>query len=200
MNIDELKKDWKSQKTPKEDIGIDQNLSSRLDEFQQIQRKTRLNNVICSILFVCSIIFLWCVVYFMQEASWWVYSGILVLSVEMVLGTGFAWYRTSLKKADHLRVDSYSYITKAIKKLLYRKVFLRYIIPVYSLMLLTGINMVYVDVLSDFSITWQLMIHFGVSLAIVFFVGIEFWKRLKKQRNEIDPMIIDLQIIKERLE
>lgn len=60
--------------------------------------------------------------------------------------------------------------------------------------------MVYVDVLSDFSITWQLMIHFGVSLAIVFFVGIEFWKRLKKQRNEIDPMITDLQVIKERLE
>ena len=132
MNIDELKKDWKSQKTPKEDIGIDQNLSSRLDKFQQIQRKTRLNNVICSILFVCSIIFLWGVVYFMQEASWWVYSGILVLSAEMGLGSGFAWYRTTLKKAEHRRVDSYSYITKAIEKRKYRKIFLRYIIPVFS--------------------------------------------------------------------
>lgn len=199
MNIDELKKDWKTRKTPVEDVGIDQKLSSRLDEYHQIQRKTRLNNVICSILFGCSIIFLWCVVYFMQEASWWVYSGILVLSVEMVLGSGFAWYRTSLKKADHIQVDSYTYITKAIQKLRYRKLFSRYIIPLYSLLLVTGINLVYVDVLSDYSMIWRLMIHFAVSLAIAVFVVLEFRKRIKKQRNEIDPMIVDLKSVKERL-
>jgi dolichyl-phosphate-mannose--protein O-mannosyl transferase len=139
-------------------------------------------------------------VYFLGNTSWWVYTGVIIMTVEMIATAAFAWYRNSLKKWGNVQSNSYNYILAAIKKLKYRKFLMIYVMPMYGLLLITGINLVYIDVISELSSTLRWVIHLSVSGILAVFFIVQIARRLKKERREIDPLIEELQAMKEGLE
>jgi hypothetical protein len=139
-------------------------------------------------------------VYFLGNTSWWVYTGVIIMTVEMIATAVFAWYRNSLKKWGNVQSNSYNYIWVAIKKLKYRKFLMICVMPIYGLLLITGINLVYIDVISDLTITLRWVIHLGLSFLMAGFFFLTIRKKFKKERREIDPLIKELQTIKEGLE
>ena len=200
MNIDDLKSDWKSQQKPGSSAKQEVDPTSLLNSFENVQHKTKKENIILSITLSLTIAFLWGMVYFLGNTSWWVYTGVIIMTVEMIATAAFAWYRNSLKKWGNVQSDSYNHILAAIKKLKYRKFLMIYVLPVYAILLITGINLVYIDVIGDMSLILRWVIHLGVSVLMGGFFFYELNRRLKKERREIDPMIEELQAIKKGLE
>ena len=200
MNIDDLKSDWKSQQKPGSSAKQEVDPTSLLNSFENVQHKTKKENIILSITLSLTIAFLWGMVYFLGNTSWWVYTGVIIMTVEMIATAAFAWYRNSLKKWGNVQSDSYNHILAAIKKLKYRKFLMIYVMPMYGLLLITGINLVYIDVISELSSTLRWVIHLSVSGILAVFFIVQIARRLKKERREIDPLIEELQAMKEGLE
>ena len=200
MNIDDLKSDWKSQQKPGSSAKQEIDPTSLLNSFEKVQHKTKKENIILSITLSLTIAFLWGMVYFLGNTSWWVYTGVIIMTVEMIATAAFAWYRNSLKKWGNVQSNSYNYILAAIKKLKYRKFLMIYVMPMYGLLLITGINLVYIDVISELSSTLRWVIHLSVSGILAVFFIVQIARRLKKERREIDPLIEELQAMKEGLE
>ncbi|NGP88941.1 hypothetical protein [Fodinibius halophilus] len=200
MNLDELKSDWQSMDKPSTFEVDSKQFKKMINYFEQIQQKTRKENIIMSILFVLSIAFLWAMYSFMNNASWWVWSGVSILSVEMVAAAVFAWYRNTGKKWKQLRRESQQYLSLAIRKLKYRKFLMLVIIPIYTLLLIVAINLIYIDVLSDLRLLWRWAIHCGVSVVLAGFVGFEIRRRYRREQQEITPLIDEFEAIKEGMD
>lgn len=200
MNLNELRSDWQSMDKPSSFDADNQQFATMLNSFEKIQRKTRKENIFLSILFVLTIAFLWGMFSFIDGASWWVWSGIMIMTVEMIVAGIFAWYRNTSKKWKDLRQNSRRYLSSAIRKLKYRKLLMLMIIPVYTLLLIVAINLIYVEVLSDLRLYWRWIIHVGVSLMIAGFVAFEIRRRYNKEQESIDPLIQEFESLKEGLE
>ena len=200
MNLNDLKSDWQSMDKPSSLDADNKQYATMLNSFEDIQRKTRKENIVITILFVLTIAFLWGMFSFVDDASWWVWSGIMIMTVEMILAGIFAWYRNTSKKWNNLRQNSRRYLSSAIRKLKYRKVLMLIVIPVYTLLLIVALNLIYVGVLSDLQLIWRWIIHAGVSIVIAGFVAFEVRRRYNKEQQTIDPLIRDFESMKEGLE
>ncbi|TYP94078.1 hypothetical protein LX73_1802 [Fodinibius salinus] len=200
MNLNDFKSDWQSMDKPSSFDAENQQFATMLNNFEDIQRKTRKENIAISIAFLLTIAFLWGMFWFMDDASWWVWSGIMIMTVEMIVAGIFAWYRNTSKKWSNLRQNSRRYLSSAIRKLKCRKVLMLIIIPVYTLLLIVALNLIYVGVLSDLRLMWRWVIHMGVSIMIAGFVAFEVRRRYNKEQQTIDPLIRDFESMKEGLE
>ncbi|WP_211359395.1 hypothetical protein [Fodinibius salinus] len=198
--MNDFKSDWQSMDKPSSFDAENQQFATMLNNFEDIQRKTRKENIAISIAFLLTIAFLWGMFWFMDDASWWVWSGIMIMTVEMIVAGIFAWYRNTSKKWSNLRQNSRRYLSSAIRKLKCRKVLMLIIIPVYTLLLIVALNLIYVGVLSDLRLMWRWVIHMGVSIMIAGFVAFEVRRRYNKEQQTIDPLIRDFESMKEGLE
>ncbi|WP_171032933.1 hypothetical protein [Fodinibius saliphilus] len=200
MNLDELKSDWQSMDKPDSFEVDSESFKKMLSQFEQIQQKTKKENIVLTVLFFLTIAFLWGMFLLMGKHSWWVWSGLLIITAEMVIAGGFAWYRNTGKRWKQLRQESAQYLQLAISKLKYRRFLMLVIIPVYILLLIVAINFIYMDVISDLQLQWRLIIHFGISVALAGFTVAEIWRRYRRECREIDPIIEEFESLKKKLE
>ncbi len=124
--------------------------------------------------------------------------GLLVLN--MLVALVFLLRQSLGWQPHHVDQDTKLFLERHLNKLYARKRLTYVVIPVYLLVLVLGINLIYLDVLTGVPETSRLWIHVGVSLAICLTYPLSLRKQQRFFRESLDPLIERLSRIRENME
>lgn len=117
----------------------------------------------------------------------------------MIVALCFIWSLVIKWNDKGISLDSLTFIEHVLKKLKLRQQILLWVIPIYILVLVLGINLVYLHTQSDFPLNQRLWIHGTMSLGTFLIYPISYYFYRKSHKKNISPLIEDLQEIKSKL-
>lgn len=121
----------------------------------------------------------------------WIGAGLVVLSLLLT----FPYFNILAKAPVHSGpgLGGAAYVRSRIEALTRRKSIAKVFIPIYALLLTTGINCVYAELLSTANLVTQLLAH---GLTTLTMIGIFLWglrNYMKKFEKEVSPLITELK-------
>jgi len=90
-------------------------------------------------------------------------------------------------------LSNHEFIQDTIKRLKSKKLTTSFYMWIYTVLLLVGINVGYLEVLKDFESFLRISIHLILSLTMLGFMYFSIRKRVKKNDREIQPIIDELE-------
>ncbi len=200
IELDEMKKNWQNLK-PAAKIKNDMKQSSekvlsKLRKFEN--RQLRINLLKTSIVSMIFLYLIWSMIFETQVSTvkiigiaWLVISAVTFLTV---------YWKTQLK-VDNLNANekSLDFIDKVLDNFSEQKKLFSEKFRVFGIALIIGINILYLDLLKDLQLPLRLALHASASIVLIaaIFGGIKF--RMLRFKREYDPLITELNDIKEDL-
>ncbi len=198
MNLEDFKSNWQNQKSPKEIRTAKTNeLVEKMKHFdQKITRQNWLTSLAFAVTSIALIGF-----YFTFKDFGPIFYGtiigvILLMGISMVL----FWKRKVLSKQQDFSQESKQFIDGRIAQLEYNKNITRIYMPIYAIVL-TSLLMFYIGEVGQLMERNHRLMAYGVTLTYI--IGIMIYgmrKQYRKDREIIDPMLEELQDIKNNWE
>lgn len=194
MEIDELKNIWKENKPAKSapDKGM---YESVMDVLKKAERKVLFRYGLMSIFMLITFYFLGNVILRNNTFNDLSYAGFYLLFAAMIAVFFMVWSTAIIFRKNHISEPSIDFLKSVKKKFDRRKMVRKIVIPVYLGAIITGITLVYIEVLSGLDILIRLLIHLGVIvfvLIISYFVSKREKKRYEKTYKPIEERIDEL--------
>ena len=95
-------------------------------------------------------------------------------------------------------LDSQSFLTDHIEKLQKRKRVTSNFMWIYTFLLVLGINIGYIDVLKPPEPAFRILAHAVVTIFVPLGNYFAIKKRMKRQKEEVDPLIAQLEQLKQK--
>ncbi len=192
---DELKnwqQSWQQEEAPLPDS------NTLLQMLNKMEAKASRERVLILLAFVLTIGFLIWVLPLFQSAYFITGFSLIALAMVILLIRLFMHKLRPVNRIDLL--DNKTFLQQQIKSLRWRMRTTAVYMWVYAFLLMAGINIVYLDALSDLSLSGRLVAHGGASLFILIIFGWGVRKRLKKYRQELLPLITTLEDMQQATE
>ena len=200
VKIDELKSIWQNQKISSDVENFQENLlSDMIDELRKFEKKQDKRTVFkaFSVSLLLSIL---CTILIMNKE--FTFFSVLGMSVIIISAAVFMYYyRKTQFKIEKLDMQNKSkqLIDSAIsilneQKKLFKEKFSSFIVG-----LITGLNVMYIDLLKDDPADERVMMHVGMSILIL--IGMYFGQKLRERifKREFQPLIDELNEINKDL-
>ena len=192
---DELKnwqQSWQQEEAPLPDS------NTLLQMLNKMEAKASRERVLILLAFVLTIGFLIWVLPLFQSAYFITGFSLIALAMVILLIRLFMHKLRPVNRIDLL--DNKTFLQQQIKSLRWRMRTTAVYMWVYAFLLMAGINIVYLDALSDLSLSGRLVAHGGASLFILIIFGWGVRKRLKKYCQELLPLITTLEDMQQATE
>ncbi len=194
-DFEDLKNDWKSVSTSH--IELNKNSNSLIEKLKKLQRKIILGNIKTTLLFLPTFIILGWLWLAYEKGSALFYSSLISMAILLVVSLIILWYRVLFWKTPEIDKNVKSFASIMIKKLSYYKWITNIYMPIYSILLTIILFIYFQAILKEASFWfsfWVYTLTFSWAL-IVSLIGIK--RKIKKNKEEIDPILGDLRKIKE---
>ncbi len=192
---DELKnwqQSWRQEKAPLQDHNTILQMLNKMEASANRERGLIL------LAFVLTIGFLIWVLPLFQSAYF--ITGFSLIALAMVILI-VRLFMHKLKPANRFDLlNNKAFLQQQIKSLRWRMRTTAVYMWVYAFLLIAGINIIYLDALSDLSLSGRMVAHGGASLFILIIFGLGVRKRLKKYRQELLPLINTLKDMQQATE
>lgn len=190
-NFDDLKNIWQQVKS--EPVEYNQLIS----KLKRMERKSKIERVLLVFLFPLTIISLMILLPFTKSIYYIISISLLGIGMLMIL---FQMYQSRIK--HNIKQDSLSnkeFVDKMIitfnRKM---KITSRYL-WVYTILLIIGINIGYIEVLAEMILFHRILVHFAISIVVTWFMYSAINKRIIKNKRENLPIIENLKKIQDEL-
>ncbi|NOS83964.1 MAG: hypothetical protein HOP31_02390 [Ignavibacteria bacterium] len=194
MEIDELKNIWKENK-PGKSLPEKGMYESVMDVLKKAEKKVLLRYFLMSVFMLITFYFLGNVILGNNTFNDLSYAGFYLLFTAMIAVFFIVWSTAIIFRKNNISNPSIDFLKSVKKKFERRKMVRKIVIPVYLGAIITGITLVYIEVLADLDILIRLLIHFGVIvfvLIISYFVSKREKKRYEKTYKPIEDRIDEL--------
>lgn len=190
--MDEELKSWKNLFQQRQAKEIDP--TSLIKSFNQLEKKSRRDKIILTITFPVTILLLISII---PSFSSPYYLGAVALMSLAMLFVLLMLYRNKFSKIDASQdFSNKEFVTRQIQTLKNRILITSRDMWIYAILLISGINVGYLEALQFFSLPTRIGLHLGVTLLL--FVGFYFGikRKLKEYDREIIPLIHQLESFK----
>lgn len=190
QDISNLQNLWKEEKSSYFD------LNKLITQLNKIEKKGKLERIVLLISVPITIVILATLLPLFSNQNYLISILLMSLGMLMILIQTFR-SKNNLIKNEH-ELNNQNYIETLIVKLKERMLTTSRYMWVYALLLITGLNIGYIDILEKFNIplSAKIITHFMLSgvMLYLFYYGIS--KRKKKNNDEILPLINLLENLK----
>jgi len=196
--IKELQDLWQNQiSTNKSDPDSARFMNSVLAKVKKTERKVFRKNLAKTIAIMVILISFTVYFYLLQISSLYSWLGISVILGSTIIMMILYWniqFKSSQLKHN---LPQKEFIEDAIFQMMQQKVLFNRIFKWFVLLMIIGINILYLDLLKDTEWVQRIILHFGISLLlmVIFLLGQKIRKR--KFRKEFQPLINELKAIKD---
>jgi hypothetical protein len=199
MKFEDLQSQWQANQAP--DTGPSElTHDSIMARIIRLQRKTIFAGLGVSVSFAFVFIAIGLLWQKTAPHAWYYHVGIVLIYLDMVLALIFIWSLVISYKNRQLSLSSYEFVSRAILKLKRRQLISRTVIPIYLLILVLGINLIYLESLTELSNQERILTHLLVSvLTVGGGMAAVVWGR-KRERDVVRPLLEELLVIKQGLE
>lgn len=191
MNLDDMKNEWQKKQAPDRlDAAKTDSLFSR---YLNVNKKMVRSNWISTI-FMCFVMLFIVWIWWLYEANQgWAFDG-SIISTEILIAMVLAvmWSRTIQESRVSLIDDTQSFLKDAIAKLKRTITITKKVMPVYAILLNLSLVLYFYDLMKH-KPSWFLI---ATVLTTVYNQGmayIGFRRHRKKQKNEVEPLIEEMQ-------
>jgi len=170
-------------------------LDSILTKMKLTEKKVERINIVKTIAISVIMISMICFFYAMDIGTIFSWLGLGLIMISTVVTMVLYWKIQFKSKNLNHNLSQDKFIIEAISEMRNHKKKFTKLFRVFVFFILIGINLLYVDLLTDLELAYRLGFHFGISffLLIIFFLGLKF--REKKFNREFQPLIDDLESI-----
>ncbi len=195
--IEVLKNNWQKQKPAAGDKFNYEEITSasfsRLKKFEK--RILKINIVKTAGIIIAITLFIWSMLFELPVSAFRIIAVIII-----VIGISMFWLkylRLQLKTAKlNVRENSLDFIDDVLKNFSEQREFFRKDFKVFGVLLLTSINIIYLDLLTDLPVLERIGFHVlmsAVLIAVIFF-GVKFrMRRFKKENEPIENELIKMK-------
>lgn len=198
MNFEELKREWVSRKAV-ETAANGQSDASLHERLRKLQAKTVFTNLFISLSFALVFVAVGAVWSRHAGQSLAFDMGTLILFVDMLVALGFFWAMVLQWRGRAFQLSSVVFLARAIKKLEYRKKVAYVFVPVYILTLALGVNLVYLHLIAELATPVRMLIHYGLTAALLLVMVLGVYMQKRKIRKEIEPLLSELKTLRQNL-
>ncbi|RMG20628.1 MAG: hypothetical protein D6730_19655 [Bacteroidetes bacterium] len=117
----------------------------------------------------------------------------------MLVALGFFWAMVLQWRGRAFQLSSVVFLARAIKKLEYRKKVAYVFVPVYILTLALGVNLVYLHLIAELATPVRMLIHYGLTAALLLVMVLGVYMQKRKIRKEIEPLLSELKTLRQNL-
>ena len=196
-NIKELEAIWQSQHpSPSEIKEVKLTDSEIFSKVKKLEKKHFRINMIKTILVAIILIFLSISILSLKEISIITKTGLAWIIMSLFISFIFYW-KMQFNPSDLTFFDkSDRFIEKTMIKLKQQKKIITHLIPIMVSCLILGLNLIYFDLLKGEELTVRISLHILMSsfLILIMFLGLTV--RKKRFRNDFQPIIDELEVIK----
>ena len=198
MDFEDFKQNWQEVKAPDatKDSGSHESLVQRI---KNLNRKMIFSNLAGSIALSFTILFIGWIWHEMPNRSWMFYGAIVCVMVIILISIVLMWWRLPLWSKSDLTLSSHQFVENTLIKLKRTRFVRTQFMPAYNTILFLSIMLYALDILQGASMAMQVGILGGnaVFMTIIIYVSMRFSK--KKQENELEPLIKELEDIRNGL-
>ena len=186
-NFEDIKNLWQQVKFNSID------LDKLINELNQTERKSIREKVLLMILFTLTLIALMLLLPFTESMYYLIAILLFGIGMLMIL---FQVYKSKFaaKKTEKF-LDNRKYVGQLIKSLNRKMEITSRYMWIYTLLLISGFNLGYIEALSGMDLSIRIIIHIVLSSMILWFMNSAIKKRIKKNQTEILPLIKKLENI-----
>ena len=183
-DIANWKNSWKEEKSDAS------NVQTLIVALNKLEKKEKRERVFIGVAFPLTLLFLGLVLpifesYYYSAAIFCIGIGMITLLIQI--------YWSKLKYKDEGSFTNQEYIKKNIKRLKGKMMTTSRYMWGYTFLLLTGLNIGYLEVLRNVGLPLRITIHGVLSIAILVFMYFGIQRRSKKNTKEIVPLINRLE-------
>lgn len=190
-NFDDLKNIWQQVKS--DPVEYNQLIS----KLKRMERKSKIEQGLLLFLFPMTLIALLILLPFTKSIYYLISISLFGIGMLMIL---FQIYQSRIK--HNIKQDSLSnkeFVNNMIMTLHRKmKITSRYL-WIYTILLITGINIGYIEVLAEMILFHRLLVHFAISIVVAWFMYSSINKRIIKNKRENLPIIENLKKIQDEL-
>lgn len=185
QDISNWKNLWEGKKSNPVDI------SALISQLTSVEKKNKRERVILAVIFPLTILIITILLPVFQSAYYFLSISCIAIGMLMIL---LQLRKSKLKKSDN--EDGFSnqeFIKATIKSLKTKMIITSRYMWVYTVLLLLSLNIGYIEVLKSLSFSARISIHVALTIAILSFMFVGIKKRSLKNKEEIVPLINDLE-------
>jgi len=190
QDISNLQKLWKEEKATPFD------LNKLINQVNSIEKKGKLERIVLLIAVPITIVILVTMLPLLSNGYYLVSIILMSLGMLMILLQSFR-SKNSLIKNEH-ELNNQNYIETLITKLKERMLTTSKYMWIYAFLLITGLNIGYIDILEKFNLPFsaKIITHLVLAGIMLYFFYYGISKRKKKNNTEILPLINLLENLK----
>jgi hypothetical protein len=196
--FDEVQKLWLSiHQTQSEEDANKQLLAS----IREIENKWMRSNIWSTFWLTLTILFFGWILIFSPMQTIWGNGGLVLITIDMIVYILFLWQKRIHQFTTRKGKSIAGFIKFELNHLNRRKLILKIILPIYSFLLILGINLVYIDALKRGSLLFRLSLHIGVTVfiaVVVILMKRKEWRKfvsdtvpVYRQLNEVLRLLVD---------
>jgi uncharacterized protein YacL len=181
-DLQQLQQIWKTGSLPdaKQPSHAPEQKQAVWDRIDRFQRKIRRENIWVTLCFLATSAVLGFIWYWYEWQQLYTSLGILLIILAMGGSLYFFFQRVMEKRHRDLGQNSRAFIREAVQSLQQQRMMIKRIIPIYALMLISGLNLVYLDILNSLSLHLRLIIHIMLTAILAVFFYFSRKHRLSK--------------------
>ncbi|HWA06447.1 MAG TPA: hypothetical protein VG961_07855 [Ignavibacteria bacterium] len=191
MEIDELKNIWKENK-PGRSLSESGIYESVMDVLKKAERKILFRYGLMSVFMLITFYFLGNVIMRNNTFNDLSYAGFYLLFTAMIAVFFIVWSTAIIFRRNNISNPSIDFLKSVKKKFERRKMVRKIVIPIYLGAIITGVTLVYVEVLAGLETMTRILIHLSVVLFIIvisYFVSKREKKLYEKTYKPIEERI-----------
>ncbi len=191
MEIDELKNIWKENK-PGRSLSESGIYESLMDLLKKAERKILFRYGLMSVFMLITFYFLGNVIMRNNTFNDLSYAGFYLLFTAMIAVFFIVWSTAIIFRKNNISNPSIDFLKSVKKKFERRKMVRKIVIPIYLGAIITGVTLVYVEVLAGLETITRILIHLSVVLFIIvisYFVSKREKTRYEKTYKPIEERI-----------
>lgn len=188
--LKELQDLWQGQKASPRDI------QELIGELNGLEAKLRKEKRKLLVLFPTTMLVLIALLAILPKAPLYI-AGISLIGLAMLMVL-FLSYRNSFPPVSQQQdMSNEVFLQETIDKLMARKLLTSRYMWIYTALLVLGLNIGYIDVLSEAGLTFRILGHGFVSIFLPIGNYFAIKKRMAKYEEELDPLIEQLESLKD---
>lgn len=173
------------------------NTEKFINELIHIEKKDKFARIFLLILFPLTLIALLIILPFASSIYYQIAITLICIGMLIILLTFYQSKITFIKNEAIL--DNISFINRLQKSLKRKMEITSRYMWIYTFLLISGINIGYIEVLKEMNISIRIFIHLALTLILFWFMYSGIKKKIKKNQIELVPIIEKLESIKSNI-
>lgn len=200
MDFEALQHKWqklgKDAKSPLPDQAGD----DLMKPIEALQRTTVFGSLLLSVVFAGMFVGMGFLYKKLGGESWAFDLGLGLVFLDLLVALGFSWSTVISWRNKNFNLANQDFVGKVIRSLRRRKLLMRVVIPIYSLVLVTGIHLVYLHSLHMLPLNKRILIHVVMTLFVLAIYLLSRYIHIQKKKKTEYPLLARLEAWQRNLE